>query len=127
MYRAHDVDPKALEGRRVAVIGYGSQGRGQALNLRDAGVDVVVGLRPGGPTWAQAESEGWTPMTVEDAARDADVVCMLIPDLMQKQVWTEQVEPVMTHGGAVLFSHGLAVHYGQIQPRADIDVIMIAP
>ncbi|MEM1184252.1 MAG: ketol-acid reductoisomerase [Planctomycetota bacterium] len=127
MYRVEDVDPKALEGRRVAVIGYGSQGRGQSLNLRDSGVDVTVGLRPGGKTWAQAESEGWTPQSIDEAVRGADLVNILVPDMAQKALWAEQIEPNLKPGSMLMFSHGLAIQYGLITPGADIDVTMIAP
>ena len=127
MYREQDVNQNALDGKRVVVVGYGSQGRGQALNLRDSGVDVCVALRPGGPTWAQAESEGWTPEPIVSAVASADVVCVLVPDMAQKSLWTEQIQPNMKPGSALLFSHGLAIQYGLIEPGSDIDVVMIAP
>ncbi len=127
MYREQDIDPTALNGKCVVVVGYGSQGRGQALNLRDSGVDVRVALRPGGPTWAQAVEEGWTPQDIEEAVAEADVVCVLIPDMLQAQCWREKIEPNLKPDAAVLFSHGLAIHYNLIEAREDLDIVMIAP
>ncbi len=120
-------DLAALEGKRIAVIGYGSQGRGQSLNLRDSGLEVVLGLRPNGPTWKQAQQDGWSPMTVEDAVADADLVCLLLPDMQQPKVYSEQIGPNLKPGAAVLFSHGFNVLYGSIKVDADHDVIMCAP
>ena len=122
-----DVNQRALADRRVAVIGYGSQGRGQALNLRDSGVDVVVGIRPGGPTWQQAEAEGWEPQPVDQAVKGADVICMLVPDMAQPEVFDKEVAPRVKPGAAVLFSHGFNVHYKAIAPADNLDVIMVAP
>ncbi len=127
VYHEADVDPRALDGKRVVVVGYGSQGRGQSLNLRDSGVDVVVAAREGGPSWKQAVDEGWSPMPIAEAARQADVVCMLVPDMAQAGVWKQLVEPNLKKGACVLFSHGLAVQYGLITPREDLDVVMVAP
>lgn len=127
MYWEADVNPEALEGKRVAVVGYGSQGRGQALNLRDSGIDVTLGLRPNGKTWQQAVSEGWSPETIADAVSGADVVCILIPDMHQAKCWRDEIEPNLKDGAAVLFSHGLAIVYGLIETKDNIDVIMIAP
>ncbi|MEM9082964.1 MAG: ketol-acid reductoisomerase [Planctomycetota bacterium] len=127
MYRESDVDANALDRKVVAVVGYGSQGRGQALNLRDSGVDVRLGLREGGASWSEALSEGWSPMNVEEAVDGADLVCMLIPDMEQARCYREKVEPNLKQGSALVFSYGLAIHYGLIEPRADLDVFMIAP
>lgn len=117
----------ALDNKRVAVLGYGSQGRAHALNLRDSGCDVVVGLRPGGPTWSQAESDGFTPQTPVDAVKGADLVAMLMPDMAQPGVYTESVVSNMKPGAALLFAHGFNVHFKQIKPAQDIDVILVAP
>ncbi len=126
-YSEPDVNQQALRDRRVVVVGYGSQGRGQALNLRDSGVDVVVAGRPGGASWAQAESEGWTPVPVADAVRGADVVCLLVPDMEQPEVYETQIAPNLKPGSAVLFSHGFNIHYKAITPAENVDVIMVAP
>ncbi|MFN8389595.1 MAG: ketol-acid reductoisomerase [Bdellovibrionota bacterium] len=127
MYTDKEIDQKALQGKKIAVLGYGSQGRGQALNLRDSGLNVVLGLRPGGKTWAQAESDGWKPVESAAAVQGADVVAMLVPDMAQPALYKEAVEPNVKKGAMVLFSHGFNVHYGQIKPNKDIDVAMIAP
>ncbi len=127
IYWESDADPGALGGRRIAVLGYGSQGRAQALNLRDGGLDVVIGLRPGGPTWAQAEEEGWKPEDPAAAVKSADVVCMLVPDMAQAALFRDVVAPNIRKGSMLLFSHGFNIHYGQIKPSADVDVTMIAP
>ena len=127
LYWEKDAKPKALQGKRIAVLGYGSQGRAQSLNLRDSKCDVVVAELPGSKGWIQAEQEGWTPMAAADAVRDADVVCMLVPDMLQARLYREAVEPNIRKGAAVLFSHGFNIHYGQIRPASDLDVIMIAP
>jgi ketol-acid reductoisomerase len=113
--------------KRVAVLGYGSQGRAHAMNLRDSGCDVVVGLRPGGKTWEQAEGDGFRPVTPEFAVKDADVVCLLMPDMAQADAYRTWVEPNMKSGAALMFAHGLNVHYKLIKPSTDVDVVLIAP
>ncbi len=122
-----DVNPRALAGERVAVLGYGSQGRAQSLNLRDAGFDVGVGLRPGGHSWAQAREDGWEPREPGEATRAASVVAMLVPDMAQPKLYREAVAPNLNPGAMLLFSHGFNIHYGQIQPADDVDVTLIAP
>ena len=113
--------------KRVAVIGYGSQGRAHAMNLRDSGCDVVIGLRPGGKTWEQAENDGFRPVSPEFAVKDADVVCLLCPDMQQADVYRNWVEPNMKTGAALMFAHGLNVHYKLIKPAPDVDVVLVAP
>src|SRR5213593_993911 len=112
---------------KVAVIGYGSQGHAHALNLRDSGVEVEVGLREGSPSWAKAEEDGLTVRTVADAVKGAQLVSILLPDQVQPQVWESEIAPNLEPGAAVLFAHGFNVHFGRIQPPADHDVIMVAP
>jgi ketol-acid reductoisomerase len=127
LYWESDANPRALDGKRIVVLGYGSQGRAHALNLRDSGCDVVIGLRPGGKTWAQAEEEGWKPEDPARAVKSADVVCMLVPDMQQAALYRDVVAPNLKKGGMVLFAHGFNIHFGQIRPSADLDVTMIAP
>ncbi|NUT78111.1 ketol-acid reductoisomerase [Pseudomonas sp. C1C7] len=122
-----DTDLALLESRRVAVIGYGSQGHAQALNLRDSGMDVVVGLRAGGSTWNKAEKAGLPVMEVGEAVRGADLVVMLIPDESIAEVYTREVQPFIREGAALVFAHGFNIHYGQVAPRSDLDVFMVAP
>ncbi len=111
----------------IAIIGYGSQGRAHALNLRESGFDVVVGLRPGGPTEAKAQADGFIVKTPAEAVKDADLVAILTPDMVQKKVYEESVGPNMKPGACLLFAHGLNVHFGMIEPRADLDVVLVAP
>jgi len=112
---------------KVAVIGYGSQGHAHALNLRDSGVEVEVGLREGSPSWAKAEEDGLTVRTVADAVKGAQLVAILLPDQVQPHVWEAEIAPNLEPGAAVLFAHGFNVHFGRIQPPAEHDVIMVAP
>ena len=127
LYYDQDADPKYLEGKTVAIIGYGSQGHAHALNLRDSGVSVIVGLYPGSKSWAAAEAEGLTVKSVDEAAEAADVVMMLIPDTLQAQVYRENIAPHLKPGDTLMFAHGFNIRYGQIQPPDFIDVSMVAP
>ncbi|MCW3990396.1 MAG: ketol-acid reductoisomerase [Candidatus Bathyarchaeota archaeon] len=126
VYHDKDIDDKILEGKTVAVIGYGNQGRAQALNMKESGVDVVVGLRPG-KSWEKAEADGMTVKTVIDAANEADVVLMLIPDMAQPTVYAEEIALAMKPGKALQFAHGFNIHFGQIKPTEGVDIIMVAP
>ncbi|MEL7496753.1 MAG: ketol-acid reductoisomerase [Planctomycetota bacterium] len=127
MYFETDINLKALEGKCVAMIGYGSQGRGQALNLRDSGVNIVLGLREGGKSWGQAVSEGWEPLTMEAAVKQADVICMMAPDMAQPKIFRDVVQPNLKPGSTLLFAHGFCIHYGAITTDAETNVVMIAP
>lgn len=120
-------DLAGLQGQRIAVIGYGSQGRGQSLNLRDSGMDVVLGLRPEGASWKKAIEDGWQPLPVEEAVQQADLICLLLPDMQQPKVYHDQIAQNLKPGAAILFSHGFNVLYGSIQVPAGHDVIMCAP
>lgn len=126
MYYDSDADLKHLQGKTCAVIGFGSQGHAHALCLRDSGVDVVVGLRKGRPSWERAEKAGLRVMEIEEAARAADVVMILINDEKHGALW-QQIAPYMTRGKALAVGHGFSIHFGQIQPPRDIDVFMVAP
>ncbi len=126
MYSENDVDRSALENRRVAVLGYGSQGRAHALNLKDSGIDVVVGLRPQGASWKRAEADGLAVMEPAEAVRDAAITVFLTPDLTQGELY-RSVEPSLGKNAAILFAHGFNIHYGQVEPREDLDVVLIAP
>lgn len=123
----NDLDIGALQGQRIAVLGFGSQGRAQALNLRDGGHDVVVGLREDSSSRAAAEAAKLAVATPAEAVASADIVVMLVPDRVQPEVYREIVEPSLRAGGMLLFAHGFAIHYHGIEPRADIDVAMVAP
>ena len=124
--RDADIDSAPLEGKRVAIIGYGNQGRAQALNLRDSGIDVVVGLRDGSPSEAKAADEGIPTASLADAAASADLVMLLAPDEVQAAIYRE-IEPQLRRSAALGFSHGLAVRFGLINPRADLDIFLVAP
>ena len=128
IYYDKDADKSLLEGRIVAVIGYGSQGRGQALNLKDSGVNVVMGLKEGGKSWAKAEKDGFRVETIEKAVHQADIVQILIPDEVQPRAYSEnQILENLKEGGTLMFSHGFNIHFKQIIPPEYIDVIMVAP
>ena len=126
MLRDADIDPSPLAGKRVAILGYGNQGRAQALNLHDSGVDVVVGLRGGSGSAIEAASAGLTTALLDEAVGSADVVMMLAPDEIHEALYRE-IEPHLRQGSALGFSHGLSVRFGFVEPRADLDVFMLAP
>ncbi|HEX7342403.1 MAG TPA: ketol-acid reductoisomerase [Rhodanobacteraceae bacterium] len=117
----------SLKNARIAVLGYGSQGRAHALNLRDSGLDVVVGARPNGPSWQLAQEDGLPVATPADAVKGADLVAVLTPDMTQPKLYNEAIEPNIKPGAALLFAHGFNVHFGTIKPRGDIDVNLVAP
>lgn len=127
MYYDKDANVEYLNGKTIAVIGYGSQGHAQAQNLRDAGMKVVVGLRKGSKSWAKVEEDGLQAMTVAEAAETADIIHMLIPDEQQAIVYKTEVAPHMKAGKALSFSHGFNIHFKQIVPPEDVDVFMVAP
>jgi len=127
VYYDKDCDLSIIKSKKVAVIGYGSQGHAHANNLKDSGVDVVVGLRPGSASAAKAEKSGLTVKPVPEAVQWADVVMILTPDEFQSQLYRDEIEPNLKKGATLAFAHGFAIHYNQIVPRADLDVIMIAP
>ncbi len=126
MYSESDVDSTALGGRRVAVLGYGSQGRAHALNLKDSGIDVVVGLRRNGKSWKRAEADGLAVMEPAEAVSGAAITVFLTPDLVQGDLY-RSVEASLERDSAILFAHGFNIHYRQIEPREDLDVVLIAP
>ncbi len=127
LYSENDANPAALSTLRITVLGYGSQGRAQALNLRDSGLDVTVGLRENGATWKQATVDGFAPVPPATAVQGADLVAMLVPDLAQPALSKQAVEPYLKQGAMLLFSHGFNIHYQQIVPSAAVDVALVAP
>jgi ketol-acid reductoisomerase len=127
MYWEADVKEDALKGKRIAVLGYGSQGRAHALNLRDSGCDVVVGLPPNGKSWGKAVKDGWAPLSPDQAAKTADIMAILAPDMVQAALYKDSIAPNMKKGSMLLFGHGFSIHYKQITPPADVDVTMVAP
>lgn len=122
-----DCDLSIIQGKKVAVIGYGSQGHAHALNLKDSGVDVTVGLRQDSPSWQKAKNAGLKVAETGVAVAGADVVMILTPDEFQKQLYNEVIEPNIKQGATLAFAHGFAIHYNQVVPRKDLDVIMVAP
>jgi ketol-acid reductoisomerase len=127
IYYEADADASIIRGRKVAVIGYGSQGHGHALNLKDSGVDVRVGLRENSSSVAKAQSQGLRVLPIAEAAAEADVIMILAPDTEQKRIYDEHIAPAMTPGKALAFAHGFNVRFGRIAPPTGVDVIMIAP
>jgi ketol-acid reductoisomerase len=126
LIREADIDPSSLARKGVAILGFGNQGRAQALNLKDSGVDVVVGLRKGSHSWSEVEAAGLTAAPIEDAVVSTEVVMLLAPDEVLGDLYS-QIEPRLKQGVALGFSHGLAVHFGFVTPRRDLDVFLIAP
>jgi len=127
IYYDKDCDLSLIKGMKVTILGYGSQGHAHANNLKDTGVDVTVGLRSGSASAAKAEKAGLKVKDVDDAVKSADLVMVLTPDEFQSQLYKGNIEPNIKKGGVLAFAHGFAIHYNQIVPRADLDVIMIAP
>ena len=127
VYYDKDADLSLIKGKKVTIVGYGSQGHAHAQNLRDSGVDVIVALRKSGASWKKAEGAGLQVQEVATAVKQAEVVMMLLPDENIPQVYYDEVAPNMKAGAALAFAHGFNVHYNQVVPRADVDVIMIAP
>ncbi len=121
-----DADLKALDGRKVAIIGYGNQGRAQGMNLRDSGVQVVVGSIPG-KSYDQAMADGFPAMSIAEAARTADILCLYLPDEVQQQVYRQEIAPHLRAGQGLCFAHGYNIRYGFIRPPANVDLIMVAP
>jgi ketol-acid reductoisomerase len=127
VYADRDASLEPLMRKTIAVIGYGNQGRAQALNLRDSGLGVVVGLRRGGKSWELARSEGFEVYEVGEAVARADVIMVLVPDMEQPRAWREQIAPNLKEGAVVDFAHGFCVHYGLIKPPDNVDIVMVAP
>lgn len=127
IYYDRDADPAALSGKTVAVIGYGSQGHAHALNLKDSGVSVVVGLKRTSQRWEKVVEDGLQVMEPDEATKIADIVMILVPDEVQAALYREKIEPHLSAGKALAFAHGFNVHFGQIYPPADVDVFMVAP
>src|SRR5690606_22739727 len=126
LYVESDVQAGVLSGEKLAVLGYGSQGRAHALNLRDSGFEVVIGLRPGGKTSARAERDGFAVRAPAEAVQGAGLVAFLVPDIAQGQLYKD-IEANLQKNATLLFAHGFNIHYGQVKPRADLDVVLIAP
>ncbi len=127
VYYDKDTSLELIRSKKVAMIGFGSQGHAHAENLRDSGVKVVVGLREGGSSWAKAEAKGFKVKSIADACKKADVVMILLPDENQAEIYAKQIEPNLKNGATIAFGHGFNIHYGRIHPRSDINVTMIAP
>jgi len=127
VYYDADADLNLLKGKRVAVMGYGSQGHAHSLNLKDNGVDVTIGLYKGSKSWERAEAAGLEVATVEDATKAADFIMVLVPDQTQASLYKQAIEPNLKAGKTLMFAHGFSIHFGQIVPPADVDVSMVAP
>ncbi|MHC4196732.1 MAG: ketol-acid reductoisomerase [Planctomycetota bacterium] len=127
MYYDKDADLDHMKGKKVAVIGYGNQGHAQTQNLRDSGLDVVIGLRPGGPSHESAQAHGFESVGIEDATKAGDIVHILLPDEVQVGVYEKQIAPHLKKGKTLSFSHGFNIHFKEIVPPEDVDVVMVAP
>ncbi|NBB50772.1 ketol-acid reductoisomerase [Rhizobium sp. CRIBSB] len=127
IYTNDDIRPGAIAGQRIAIIGYGSQGRAHAQNLKDSGHDVVVGVREGGKGWKNAQADGVPTAEPAEAVKGADIIAILTPDMIQAEVYRDIIEPNAKPGSALLFAHGFSIIYGRITPREDMDVILVAP
>ncbi len=127
LFRDHDADISLLKDKTIAVIGYGSQGRAWAHNMRDSGLKVILGLRRGGKSWEQARADGFDVYEIDEATKLADVIVMLIPDMVQPRVWSESISRNLRQGQIICFAHGFCIHYGLIKPPSYVDVILVAP
>ena len=127
VYYDTDADPGALRGKTIAVIGYGSQGHAHAQNLRDSGYDVVIGLQAGSKSWARAEQDGFEVREAKDAACNADVVALLVPDQHHRSVYERAIRPCLRQGGTLVVAHAFSVHFKEVEPAPEIDVVLIAP
>lgn len=127
IYTQKDIDTELLTGRTIAVIGYGSQGRAQALNLRDSGHRVAVADLPDGPAWRTAQEDGFRPLTVSRAAGRAEIIILLVPDPVHGPVFRESIQPHLSAGKALILAHGFSLHYGEVVPPEDIDCLLVAP
>ncbi len=127
IYYDHDADLNLLKGKKVAIVGYGIQGRGQGLNLRDSGVEVIIAQRQGGPNYDLAVQDGFSPVSAEEAADRADLIQILTQDHLQAEIYQKSIAPRLKAGKSLLFSHGFNIHFGYIKPPKEIDVFMVAP
>ncbi|HMO86940.1 MAG TPA: NAD(P)-dependent oxidoreductase, partial [Lacipirellulaceae bacterium] len=127
IYYDKDADLNALKGKTVAIIGYGSQGHAHAQNLRDSGVKVIVGQRPGGPNYELAKSHGFEPMSASDATKQADVVNILLPDEVQADAYRSEIRGHLKPGNVLMCSHGFNIHFGQVTPPKGVDALLVAP
>ncbi|MBU0712217.1 NAD(P)-binding domain-containing protein, partial [bacterium] len=127
MYYDKDADQKVLKEKTIAIIGYGSQGHAQAQNLRDSGYTVIVADVEGSDNFKLAQSHGFKPASAAEASAKADVIQILVPDELQKRIYTEEIKQNLTPGKALVFSHGFNIHFGQVVPPKDVDVYMVAP
>ena len=127
MYYDADVDTGILEGKTIAVIGYGSQGRAQSRNMADSGANVIVGVRENGSSWNLVQEDGMTVKTIEEAAKEADIIHILLPDEIQERVYNEQIAQYVESGNTISFSHGYNIHFGLIKPNEDVNVVMFSP
>ncbi|MZQ75396.1 MAG: ketol-acid reductoisomerase, partial [Peptoclostridium sp.] len=127
MYYEKDADMNVLKGKKIAVIGYGSQGHAHSLNMKESGLDVVIGLHAGSKSAEKAKAAGFEVMSAADAAKASDVIMILIPDEKQKSVYESDIAPNLKAGKALVFAHGFNIHFGQINPPEDVDVFMVAP
>ena len=126
MYYDKDVDTDVLKNKKIAVIGYGSQGMAQARNMADSGLNIVVGLREGGKSWNVAKNDGLTVLSVEEAAKQADIIHILIPDEIQAKVYEQSIKDGLEEGNTLSFSHGYNIHFGYIKPPKNVNISMIA-
>ncbi len=127
IYYDKDADLNEIKNKTIAIIGYGIQGRGQALNLRDSGLKVIIGQRPGGPNYDQAKKDGFSPLSAEEASQQADVIQILVQDHLQADLYKKSIAPYLKKGKTLVFSHGFNIHFKQILPPKDVDVVMVAP